>query len=108
MRCIFVCLLAFPLLLQAQEREFNFKNAADYNGDAEFRDQTVNMIEYFRSTAANDFLRIVEILTKKELEQKDVNEVNAIINKCNSDHEQLSYNWNIASQDLLKRNVDKE
>jgi len=84
------------------------RSRPDFNGDAEFRDQTVNMIEYFRSAAANDFLRIVEILTKKQLEQKDVNEVNAIINKCNSDHEQLSYNWNIASQDLLKRNVDKE
>jgi hypothetical protein len=50
----------------------------------------------------------VEILNKKNIQQTDVNEINEIINKCNSDHERLTYNWNIASQDLLRRNVDKE
>ena len=42
------------------------------------------------------------------MEQKDVEEVNSIINKCNTDHERLAYNWNIASQDLFRKNVDKE
>ncbi len=80
----------------------------DYNGDTDYRDQTIAIIEYYQSTASNQFARIVEVLNKAKLDQQDIDEVNAIINKCNSDHERLVYNWNLASQDLLRRNVDKE
>ncbi len=86
----------------------SLKTKPAFNGDTEFRDQTINMIEYFHLVSSGEFRRIVEILGKKSLEQKDVDEVNGIINKCNSDHERLSYNWNIASQDLFRKNVDKE
>ena len=86
----------------------SIKSKSDFNGDHEFRDQTVNIVEYYRSVATNDFKRIVEILNTKKLEQKDVEEINRIINQCNADHERLTYNWNIASQDLFRKNVDKQ
>ena len=66
------------------------------------------MVEYYQGVAKTDFARIIEVLTKKSMEQTDVAEVNAIIAKCNADHEQLAYNWNIASQDLFRKNIDKE
>lgn len=84
------------------------KAAPDFNGDKEFRDQTVNIVEYYQVVAETHFKRIVEILNKKSLEQKDVDEVNGIIHQCNLDHEQLTYNWNIASQELLRKNVDPD
>ena len=86
----------------------SLKSKSDFNGDREFRDETVNIIEYYQTVATKDFRRIVEILNKKFLEQKDVEEINTIINKCNADHERLSYNWNITSQDLFRKNVDEQ
>lgn len=80
----------------------------DFHGDSEFRSQTINIIEYYRQVAEVDFGKIVDVLNQKSMEQKDVEEVNSIINKCNADHERLAYNWNIASQDLFRKNVDKE
>ena len=79
----------------------------DYNGDTEFRDQTINLLEYYQQVAKTDFFKIVDVLNKKPTQQ-DIDLVNSIINKCNADHERLVYNWNIASQDLFKKNVDKE
>lgn len=84
------------------------KKTPPFNGDTEFRDQTISIIEYFKKVCSERFTRVIELLEKKQLEQKDVDEINAIINQCNSDHEQLTYNWNIASQDLFRKNVDKE
>ena len=84
------------------------KAKSPYRNDSEFRDQTINMVEYYQGVAKTDFARIIEVLTKKSMEQTDVAEVNAIIAKCNADHEQLAYNWNIASQDLFRKNIDKE
>lgn len=84
------------------------RSIGDFKGDTEFKDQTVNIIEYFQKVAAKDFVRIVDILGKRTLDQPDIDEVNGIINKCNADHERLIYNWNIASQDLFRKNVDKE
>ena len=84
------------------------KAKPSYRNDSEFRDQTINMVEYYQGVAKTDFARIIEVLTKKSMEQTDVAEVNAIIAKCNADHEQLAYNWNIASQDLFRKNIDKE
>ena len=81
---------------------------ADFHGDSEFRNQTINMIEYYRQVAQIDFGKIIDVLNKKSMEHKDVEEVNSIIAKCNADHERLAYNWNIASQDLFRKNVDKE
>lgn len=85
----------------------SLKSKPDFNGDMEFRDQTINIVEYFQSVAAKDFKRIVEILNQKSLEQNDVEEINGIINKCNADNERLTYNWNIASRDLFRKNVDR-
>lgn len=84
------------------------KSKPTFNGDSEFRDQTINLIEYYQSIAKVDFEKIISHLTKKTMEPRDVEEVNAIISKCNSDHERLTYNWNIASQDLFRKNIDKE
>src|SRR5262249_2939664 len=49
-----------------------------FNGDHEFRDQTVGILEYYEAVASRDFRRIVEILSQKSLEQKDIDEVNSI------------------------------
>ena len=84
------------------------KAKPDFHGDSEFRDQTVNMIEYYRQVAQIDFGKIIDVLNKKSMEHSDVEEVNSIITKCNADHDRLTYNWNIASQDLFRKNVDKE
>ncbi len=84
------------------------KAKPDFHGDSEFRDQTVNMIEYYRQVAQIDFGKIIDVLNKKSMEHTDVEEVNSIIAKCNADHDRLAYNWNIASQDLFRKNVDKE
>jgi hypothetical protein len=81
---------------------------SDFHGDSEFRDQTINMIEYYRQVAEVDFGKIIDVLSQKSMEHKDVEEVNSIITKCNADHDRLAYNWNIASQDLFRKNVDKE
>ncbi len=78
-----------------------------FNGDVEFRDQTVNLLEYYHKVAEQDFAKIVDVLSKKPT-QEEIDQVNAIINNCNADHERLVYNWNIASQDLFKKNVDKD
>lgn len=80
----------------------------DFQGDSEFRNQTINMIEYYRQVADIDFGKISNVLSQKSMERKDVEEVNSIIAKCNADHERLAYNWNIASQDLFRKNVDRE
>jgi mRNA-degrading endonuclease HigB of HigAB toxin-antitoxin module len=77
-----------------------------FNGDVEFRDQTITLIEYYQQVATTDFAKIVDVLSIKPT-QKEIDLVNSIINKCNADHERLVYNWNIASQDLFKKNVDK-
>ena len=79
-----------------------------FHDDSEFRDQTTNMVEYYRQVAQIEFGKIIDVLNKKSMEHKDVEEVNSIITKCNADHERLAYNWNIASQDLFRKNVDKE
>jgi polyribonucleotide nucleotidyltransferase len=78
-----------------------------FNGDIEFRNQTIDLVEYYQQVAQTDFVKIVEVL-KKTPTQQEIDLVNSIINKCNADHERLVYNWNIASQDLFKKNVDKE
>ena len=83
------------------------KSKPDYHGDTEFRDQTINLLEYYQQVAKTDFSKIVDVLSQKPT-QEDIDLVNSIINKCNADHERLVYNWNIASQDLFKKNVDKE
>jgi len=85
-----------------------FKAKPDFHGDSEFRDQTINMVEYYQKVAQFDFSKIIDALNKKSMGHKDVEEINSIISKCNADHERLAYNWNIASQDLFRKNVDKE
>lgn len=97
---------AVEKITQQTLEELHKKSA--YKGDREFLDQTIGIIEYYQKTAEVDFAQIVELLKKKVLTQEDVDTVNSIINKCNSDHERLAYNWNIASQDLLRKNVDKQ
>lgn len=84
------------------------KSRPDFNGDVEFRDQTVTVVEYYLKVARDDFGKIVEMLNKKNLTQEDIDFVNSIVNHCNADHERLAYNWNIATQDLFRKNVDKE
>ncbi len=79
-----------------------------FNGDTEFRDQTIAVIDYYRKVADQQFATISDLLNKKEMTQADIDTVNAIINQCNADHEQLAYNWNIASQELFRKNVEKE
>jgi hypothetical protein len=83
------------------------KAKTSYNGDIEFRDQTIDLIEYYQQVAKTDFAKIVEVLKKKPT-QEEIDLVNAIINKCNADHERLVYNWNIASKDLFRKNIDEE
>jgi len=83
------------------------KAKPDFNGDVEFRDQTITLLEYYQQVAKTEFSKIVEVLSKKPT-QEEIDLVNSIINKCNADHERLVYNWNIASQDLFRKNVDKE
>ena len=78
-----------------------------FNGDVEFRDQTIDLLEYYQRVAETDFTKIVEVLSKKPTSE-EIDLINSIINKCNADHERLVYNWNIASKDLFKKNVDKE
>ena len=78
-----------------------------FNGDVEFRDQTVDLLEYYQRVAETDFVKIVDVLAKKPTSE-EVDLINSIINKCNANHERLVYNWNIASKDLFKKNVDKE
>ncbi len=85
----------------------SLKAKAGFNGDVEFRDQTINLIEYYQRVAEKDFAKIIEVLSKKPT-QEEINLINSIINTCNADHERLVYNWNIASKDLFKKNVDKE
>jgi hypothetical protein len=79
-----------------------------FNGDTEFRDQTIGIIEYYRQVADIQFAKITERLKKTALEQADIDLINAIINQCNADHERLAYNWNQASQELFRKNVEKE
>lgn len=79
-----------------------------FNNDTEFRDQTVSVIEYYRQVADTQFGRITALLSKKELIQPDIDLINSIINQCNADHERLAYNWNMASQELFRKNVEKE
>jgi hypothetical protein len=79
-----------------------------FNNDTEFRDQTVSVIEYYRQVADTQFGRITALLSKKELTQPDIDLINSIINQCNADHERLAYNWNMASQELFRKNVEKE
>ncbi len=85
----------------------SLKAKAGFNGDVEFRDQTINLIEYYQRVAEKDFAKITEVLSKKPT-QEEIDLINSIINRCNADHERLVYNWNIASKDLFKKNVDKE
>lgn len=79
-----------------------------FNGDVEFRDQTIGIVEYYLKVASNDFGKIVEMLGKKTMTQEEIDFINTTVNRCNADHERLAYNWNIASQDLFRKNVDKE
>ena len=79
-----------------------------FNGDTEFRDQTVAIIEYYQQVADIQFAKITERLKKPELSEADIDIINSIINQCNADHERLAYNWNQASQELFRKNVEKE
>jgi hypothetical protein len=79
-----------------------------FNGDTEFRDQTIAIIEYYRQVAEVQFGKITEHLKRPELTQPDIDAINSIINQCNADHERLAYNWNMASQELFRKNVEKE
>lgn len=85
----------------------SLKAKPPFNGDVEFRDQTIDLLEYYQRVAETGFAKIVDALTKKPTSE-EVDLINSIINKCNADHERLVYNWNIASKDLFKKNVDKE
>jgi hypothetical protein len=78
-----------------------------FNGDVEFRDQTITLLEYYEHVAKLDFEKITAVLAATPT-QEEIDLVNSIITKCNADNERLVYNWNIASQDLFKKNVDKE
>lgn len=80
----------------------------DFRGDHEFKEQTIAIIQYYQSVAQGPFENIVHLLQKKSMEQADIDAINNIITKCNADHERLAYNWNIASQDLLRKNVSQE
>jgi hypothetical protein len=84
------------------------KSRADFRGDHEFRDQTVNILEYYQSVSEKNFKRIVDILGKKSMSQQDVDDINRMISQCNADHERLTYNWNISLQELLRKNVEKQ
>ena len=84
------------------------KSRPAFNGDTEFRDQTISVLDYYRKVADQQFGKITALLNKKILGQPDIDAINEIINQCNSDHEQLAYNWNIASQELFRKNVEKE
>lgn len=86
----------------------DIKKIPAFNGDTEFRDQTINIIEYYKQVAEVQFAKITALLNKGEMNQADIDAVNAIINQCNADHERLAYNWNLASQDLFRRNRENE
>jgi hypothetical protein len=79
-----------------------------FNGDVEFRDQTVSVLEYYNKVADTEFGKITALLGKAEMNQADIDVINAIINQCNADHERLAYNWNQASQELFRKNVEKQ
>ena len=55
------------------------KAKASFNGDIEFRDQTVDLLEYYQQVAQTDFAKIVDVLGKKPT-QEEIDLVNSIIN----------------------------
>ena len=83
------------------------KKMKPFEGDAEYRDQTIDIIEYFMNLSRRELKRISTLFDKEGLTQKDADYINQFIIDYNANIEQLVYNWNIAYQDLWRNHVEK-
>ncbi|MDH5397706.1 MAG: hypothetical protein OEX02_06155 [Cyclobacteriaceae bacterium] len=84
----------------------NLKRIKPFNNDREYRDQTVNIIEYFQSLCKKEFGRIARLYEKETLTQKEADYINKVFSDYNANIEVLIYNWNMANQYLWKENIN--
>ncbi|MEX2335947.1 MAG: hypothetical protein WD555_01595 [Fulvivirga sp.] len=91
---------------QANEATTMLVACGDFNGERDYLDQTINLIEYYRALAENEFLKITGLLDKKNgIDQQDATYINKVLRDYNANIEILLYNLNTSHNNLLQNNI---
>lgn len=93
------------LLKASQESVPKLRQMPAFHGNTSFRDIAADFLAYFERIANEQLVKIVGLFQKPRLTQADVDEVNSVIQYCNSMYELQVYNLNNASQVLFEDNI---
>ena len=84
----------------------NLKKLGAFNGDSDYLNQTISLVEYYGRLAENEFVEVVRIFDKKGgITQQDADYINKVLRDYNANAEMLVYNLNIANESLLQNNI---
>ena len=97
-------------LIQDAEADLKILKAMpDFNGDIDFRNAAIEMVEFYRDLATNGYKVLVEVNSKEqsELTQKDVDSFNKVISTYNAQIPNIQARYNQAASLLMRKNVPK-
>ena len=80
-----------------------------FKGDTEYKDATLEIVNFFKKLADNDYVKMVEITRKGDANftQADVDTYNKVVEIYNTQTPMLSQKFNIAGNNLLRKHIPK-
>jgi hypothetical protein len=81
------------------------KTLSAYNGDKNYKDATLKLIEYYKSHAGNEYLEMESIVKKAKPENKDIEKFNLLVTKMNEEATAIVQNFNKANKEFMRDNI---
>jgi hypothetical protein len=95
------------LLQEATEELKKLEQMPDFNGDKNYRDANIALINFMKTMAEDGYVKLVEALKKKEMDEDDVDVYNDVIERFNTEFNKLVDDYNQSTDRLFKSNVPK-
>ncbi|MBX9850482.1 MAG: hypothetical protein K2X86_01855 [Cytophagaceae bacterium] len=83
----------------------NLDKIIPYNNDSAYKVKAVELVNYHKSLAQNEYTELIAILKKQGRAKADVDRYNEIVNTVNGKSEILVSNFNKENREMLKRHI---
>ncbi len=84
----------------------NLGQIEPYRAESEYRQLTMDLIQYFRTLSRKEFATISAIYKKDEFTEDDAEFINKVIQDYNANIRNLVLSWTLANQYLWKENIN--
>lgn len=93
------------ILLSGELSMKQMKSIQPYHQDSAYKVKAIDLINYHKNLAENEYLELIQILQKKARTQQDISRYNQIVVKVNETSQKLLSEFNRENKEMLKRNI---